>query len=308
MMMIMELLLLTILISGKLSVTWTVPDTVVNVPVQQGKSIIIPYLYDVKYINCSKYLCFGHSRHSCKDVKEMKHRMVSTLDDQTQHIFTVTMKNVSLRDAGHYWCSVEGPSHYERKHFQLNVTKATPELYVDDQMVTGYEGSHMVIFCHHPTKQPKAWCKIGDACVSTTGNISGTLVQLSSVDGGFRVTMSKLTMDNTGWYWCSAGNEQMPVHITVRRDTHIWERRSSFAWLVFLGLLLALAYIAVTVFQQHHQTCEMFSLPKRSENLYVSMKKPKLQTTQHEDEHIDTQEYEIMSSPGQELEGSGEEP
>lgn len=101
---------------------------------------------------------------------------------------------------------------------------ATPELYVHDQMVTGYEGSHVVIFCHHPTKQPKAWCKIGGACVSTTGNTSGTSVQLSSMDGGFRVTMSKLTTDNTGWYWCSAGDEQMPVHVTVRRGTPNCER------------------------------------------------------------------------------------
>lgn len=101
---------------------------------------------------------------------------------------------------------------------------ATPELYVNDQMVTGYEGRHVVIFCHHQFKKPKEWCKIGGACVSTTGNISGASVQLSSTDGGFSVTMRELTMDNTGWYWCSAGNEQIPVHITVQSSTPNWER------------------------------------------------------------------------------------
>ncbi|XP_053491670.1 uncharacterized protein si:ch1073-59l16.1 [Ictalurus furcatus] len=168
-------------------------------------------------------------------------------------------------------------------------------------MVTGYEGNNAVISCHHQTKKPKEWCKIGGACVSTTGNMSGAWVQLSSMDGGFSVTMSKLTMDNTGWYWCSAGDEQMPVHITVLSRKPNRERRS-FAWLVFLGLLITLICMAVIVFRKHKKKCQMLSLRKRPENTYVSMKKPKLQTKQHEDENVEAQEYEIMSSPMQRLE------
>lgn len=101
---------------------------------------------------------------------------------------------------------------------------ATPELYVDDQMISGYEGSHVMISCYHKTKKPKAWCKIGGACVNTAGNMSGASVQLRSTNSGFSVTMSELTMDNTGWYWCSAGDQQMPVHITVQSSTPNWER------------------------------------------------------------------------------------
>lgn len=60
--------------------------------------------------------------------------------------------------------------------------------------------------------------------MNTTGNISGPSVQLSSRDGGFKVIMSELTMDSTGWYWFSAGDEQMPVHITVQSSPPNWER------------------------------------------------------------------------------------
>ncbi|XP_053088641.1 polymeric immunoglobulin receptor isoform X2 [Pangasianodon hypophthalmus] len=300
-MMMTELFLLMLFITGKLSVTQAV-FTVDNVPVQQGKSIVIPCLYNAEYINHPKYLCFGRTWAFCKDVMQTKHRMLSISDDQTQQIFTVTMKNVTTSDAGQYWCSVKTPGLDVKTSFQLKVKKATPELYVDDQMVTGYEGGHVVISCHHQTKKPIAWCKMTGTCVKTTGTMSGALVQLSSMDGGFTVTMSKLTMNNTGWYWCSAGDEQIPVHITVQRSTPNWER-SSFAWLIFLGSLLALACMALNVFRQQKQKCEMFSVSRRSESPYVSMKKPNIQ--QHEDKDFEAQDYEIMSSPVQSLEVQG---
>ncbi|KAG7336313.1 hypothetical protein KOW79_001006 [Hemibagrus wyckioides] len=295
----MGMFLLMILITVNLAAPAGSQDAIKleHVSVQQGKSIIIPCLYKAKYINNQKYLCFGSHFFVCKDVKSLKHRMVSTSDDQTKYIFTVTMKNVTASDAGSYWCSVETAGlDVKDKDFQLKVTTATPDLYVENQTVIGYEGSHVVISCNHQSKSPKAWCKIGGPCVSTSGNISGASVQLRNTDRGFSVTMSKLAMKNTGWYWCSAGNWQMPVHITVQNATSSWER-SSFAWLIVLGLLLAVACIAVTVFRQHKQKCEIFSWRERSENTYVSMKKPNPQTKQHTDE--EAQDYEIMSSPVQ---------
>lgn len=97
--------------------------TVGNVPVQQGQSIIIPCLYKEKYISLPKYLCFGSLWSFCTDVKQMKHRSVSISDDQTQFLFTVTMRNVTPSDAGRYWCSVDTPGFDVKKSFQLKVTK-----------------------------------------------------------------------------------------------------------------------------------------------------------------------------------------
>ncbi|TSK16067.1 CMRF35-like molecule 4 [Bagarius yarrelli] len=227
MMMMMQLFLLTLLITVKQSVTQNI-ITVDQVSVQQGKSIIIPCLYHADYIHYPKYLCFG-TKYFCKDVKQLKNRMVSVSDNQTQHIFTATLKNVTTRDTGAYLCSVEIPGFKPKKSFQLKVTTATPELYVDDQIVTGYEGSHLLISCYHQTRKPNAWCKIGGPCVSTIGNISGASVQLRSTERGFKVTMSELSVDNSGWYWCSAGDQQMPVYISVQSAVPNWESNRQMA-------------------------------------------------------------------------------
>ncbi|XP_046704443.1 uncharacterized protein si:ch1073-59l16.1 isoform X2 [Silurus meridionalis] len=280
-----KLLLLTVFIMVKCTVTQPV-ITVDNVSVKEGKSIIIPCLYGAKFIDDKKYLCVGNIWTFCKDVQKINQRTTIS-DDKAQHILTVTMKNVTSTDTARYWCSVEILGNDVNKMFQLKVTKATPVLYVDNQMVTGYEGGHVVIFCHHQMMNQKEWCKLGGTCVSTVGNMSGALVQLTSMAGGFSVTMSKLTMDHTGWYWCSGGDNQMPVHITVKTPANSWERRS-LAWLVVLGLLLALACIAVIAIWQKKKQCETFPLRKRSENTY---------TNQHENEQSEAQEYETMSSP-----------
>ncbi|KAM9488544.1 polymeric immunoglobulin receptor-like isoform 2-T2 [Clarias gariepinus] len=294
MMMMLELFILMIFFTVTLSDTGSV-ITVNKVSVQQEKSIIIPCFYKAQYVNAPKYLCFGKIWGLCKNVMEINPEKVSISDDQTQHIFTVTIKNVTTSDSGLYWCSIEIHGFDKKKEFKLNVSKATPELYVDHQMVTGYEGGHIVISCHHSTMKPQKWCKIDGACVNTNGSINGTVVQLSSMDRGFRVTMSELTMASTGWYWCSAGDEQMPVHITVQKNPG----RMSFVWLIILGLLLLLTLMAVIVFMQHKL------IHQRHENMYVSMKKPNPQTKQNEGENDETQDYEIMSRPKQALKVQG---
>ncbi|XP_047667691.1 polymeric immunoglobulin receptor isoform X2 [Tachysurus fulvidraco] len=297
-MLMTELFLLTILLTGKISGSRNVME---NVSVQQGRSIIIPCLYDARYKNYEKYLCFGHQPLLCTEVKSV---IKEISDDQTNLIFTVTMENLTTKDTGYYWCSARKDAMTRkyffdamtRFHLEVTTEKATPKLYVDNQMITAYEGGHVVISCYHQQKNSNEWCKIGGPCVSTIGNISDASVELSGMDWGFRVTMSKLTINNTGWYMCSAGNQQMPVHITVQRSTPN-KKRSSFAWVVILGFLLVLACIAVKIFRPHKEIAEMFSSRKRSENSYVSMKRPNLQTNQNGDE--EAQEYEIMFRPGQ---------
>ncbi|KAK2854568.1 hypothetical protein Q7C36_006437 [Tachysurus vachellii] len=290
MMWMTELFLLTILITGTISGSLNV-FKVNLMSVQQGKSITIPCLYGADYKNHEKYLCFGYAP-VCKEVQSIK----EISDDQTNLIFTVTTKKLTPRDTGYYWCSVRKYFIDAISGFHLEVTTATPKLYVDNQMITAYEGGQVVISCYHRFNNSNKWCKIGGPCVSTIGNISDASVELSEMDLGFRVTMSKLTINNTGWYMCLAENQQMPVHITVQRSTSNRERRS-FAWVVILGFLLVVACIAVILFRPHKEIAEMFSSRKRSENLYVSMKRPNLQTNQHEDE--EAQEYEIMFSPEQ---------
>ncbi|TDH01351.1 hypothetical protein EPR50_G00179240 [Perca flavescens] len=49
-----------------------------------------------------------------------------------------------------------------------------------------------------------------------SGSIDGTNVTISEgAPSVFTVTMSGLTTESSGWYWCAKGDLQMPVHVTV---------------------------------------------------------------------------------------------
>uniref|UniRef100_A0A4W5RZZ4 Ig-like domain-containing protein n=1 Tax=Hucho hucho TaxID=62062 RepID=A0A4W5RZZ4_9TELE len=103
----------------------------------------------------------------------------------------------------------------------------TPELYVDQQEVTGVEGGRVIVKCYYRSTGNRKWCKIRDSvqCVwensGTTEGKSVTLQQTTDATRGnvLTVTMSGLKMENTGWYRCGVGELTMPVHITVRQQT-----------------------------------------------------------------------------------------
>uniref|UniRef100_A0A4W5K1I9 Ig-like domain-containing protein n=1 Tax=Hucho hucho TaxID=62062 RepID=A0A4W5K1I9_9TELE len=103
----------------------------------------------------------------------------------------------------------------------------TPELYVDQQEVTGVEGGSVIVKCYYRNTGNRKWCKIRDSvqCVwensGTTEGKSVTLQQSTDATRGnvLTVTMSGLKMDSTGWYRCGVGDLMMPVHITVRQQT-----------------------------------------------------------------------------------------
>lgn len=76
----------------------------------------------------------------------------------------------------------------------------------------------------------KKWCWSGDwsSCLSTgsEGSYEDTSVTIDDDrTGAFTVTLKKLQMKDTGWYWCSAGQQQIAVHllVTPRPTTSRWK-------------------------------------------------------------------------------------
>ncbi|XP_059215967.1 uncharacterized protein LOC131993910 [Centropristis striata] len=196
--------------------------TVSKVSVRTGGSVSIPCFYESEYKNHVKYLCKGAFWVSCSSVvKTNQHSSsgkFSISDDQSQRIFTVTIKDVTDKDTD-YWCIVEmndGPDY--GKHFQLSVTGATPSLYVDHQEVTGFKGGNITISCRYSNPGVIEWCKLGSFCVTgPSGSIDGTTVTINaSVPNVFTVTMHGLM--SSSWYYCVNGDLQMPVHVTVNEQ------------------------------------------------------------------------------------------
>uniref|UniRef100_A0A8C6TUX2 Immunoglobulin domain-containing protein n=1 Tax=Neogobius melanostomus TaxID=47308 RepID=A0A8C6TUX2_9GOBI len=173
---------------------FSVISTVGHVAVEVGDTVHIPCKYEDKYKNNVKYLCRGSRWGS---------------------IVTFTIKNLQFDYSDYYWCNIEKSGN--NPHLFLGESK----LHVDSQWTT-YFGDQVVIYCKYRGSGSKQWCRVGGDCVSRSGQIDGALVTTdTNVSGVFAVTMTGLTAQNIGWYWCSSGDLQMPVFVdvTVRPTT-----------------------------------------------------------------------------------------
>uniref|UniRef100_A0A8C7UR39 Ig-like domain-containing protein n=1 Tax=Oncorhynchus mykiss TaxID=8022 RepID=A0A8C7UR39_ONCMY len=200
------------------------------VSVQTGGSITFPCSYDQYYINHVKYWCKGLVWEVCSYVVRTDHPKSSgknsISDDINKRIFTVTMTNLTSWDYGNYRCVVEinRGTDIMIHWFYLSVTTGTPELYVEQQEVTGVEGG-ITVCCYYSNSGDMKWYRMGGDCVSGySGTLHGTSVTLKRTSDAnnrtfLTVTMSGLKMENTDWYWCRVGELEMPVHITVSQQT-----------------------------------------------------------------------------------------
>ncbi|KAI1901295.1 hypothetical protein AGOR_G00032840 [Albula goreensis] len=206
--------------------------TVSRLTVQAGGSVTIPCHYDEGYEHHVKYWCKGYHWNYCTPIVRSDSPQskggVSITDDPAQQVFTVTLSDLQVTDSGQYWCSMEFDGILEGgAKLNLTVTTGTADLSVEKNRVSGVEGGNVSIHCLYgdslPGKQRK-WCRIGDqiscleaGAVETSQN---STIQISDDDiGQFNVTVRELERSDTGWYWCAAGDLQIPVHIYVTEKT-----------------------------------------------------------------------------------------
>ncbi|XP_051272566.1 polymeric immunoglobulin receptor-like isoform X1 [Dicentrarchus labrax] len=205
--------------------------TVSKVSVKAGGSISIPCLYEPEYTHHVKHLCKGSNwgSRSCKvktDQPDSSGKF-SISDDKQQRIFTVTINNLMMDDTD-YWCVVEiNDLKSDVKLFQLSVTGGWPQLFVDHQEITGFNGEDVTIHGSYSNTGEIEWCRLGGSCVKEpSGSIDGTRVTINAnVSKVFTVTMSGLRTESSGWYFCTKGLLQMPVHVTVKERPSTTTRR-----------------------------------------------------------------------------------
>uniref|UniRef100_A0A672IW39 Immunoglobulin domain-containing protein n=1 Tax=Salarias fasciatus TaxID=181472 RepID=A0A672IW39_SALFA len=216
--------------------------TVTKVSVKAGRSLSIPCLYGTQYRNLVKYLCKGYRWRSCSYViktdGQRKPKKFSISDDKDQSIFTVTIRELTNADS-HFWCAVEIDSNYDAgEYFHLSVTTGkttypcSPILSVTDQKITGFVGKNVSIEFHNCISDRLQWCRLGGACVENpSGLMDGTRVIINKTGHkDFTVTLSGLKLESGGWYLCSSGEYQMPVHLSVYGKP----TSSKFHWLYLL--------------------------------------------------------------------------
>ncbi|XP_076837867.1 polymeric immunoglobulin receptor-like [Brachyhypopomus gauderio] len=219
----MKYLLIVIFFVQGIERTWTEK----KLTLQTGGSVTIPCHYDREFIQNKKYWCYDAyaAFNYCKILAyaNTTEGKVTVTDKPAQSLFTVTMRDLEEDRTGTYWCAVkiEGI-------FQLDVTEklyftvtSAPAVSVNRNSVSGEEGSSVSVQClysaAHKNKH-KQWCRSTDWSCYTVGRTytsQNSAVWIREGIKFFKVEMTGLKKSDAGWFWCSVGDLQVPVHLTV---------------------------------------------------------------------------------------------
>ncbi|XP_051716776.1 polymeric immunoglobulin receptor-like isoform X2 [Ctenopharyngodon idella] len=202
--------------------------TLDHVTVREGKTVTIPCLYDSQYKLNPKYWCRGPYWLSCQITARANDIGKWTITDYpAQNIFIVKLNNPTSSDSGNYWCAVEIGTYTnpdDKKHLYLTVKQA-PDVSVMNSSVSGHEGGNVSVQCFYSSGYQyklKQWCRYKDQSCYTVGRTDtsqNSSVQISD-DGrrSFTVLMTGLRLSDSGWYYCSVQDLQVPVQLFVTRD------------------------------------------------------------------------------------------
>ncbi|XP_048866801.1 polymeric immunoglobulin receptor-like [Brienomyrus brachyistius] len=233
--------------------------TLTKVSVQIGESVTIPCFYGDGYKTHLKSWCRGIAWSACTPIvytDSPQEAKVSVRDDPDQQVFTVTFNNLTAGDSDWYWCKAEiSEGSVAGIQAYLSVTDGSPELSVDKQEVKVVEGDNVSVQCRYTKRYSKLkWCKGGGSCVAVTSrSLDGrpVLIRHDRVNKVFNVTMKGLERKDAGWYWCTPGIWQIPVHITVSQTattttiTDQGESNDKLSSLVQLALYVGLGSLVL---------------------------------------------------------------
>nr|NP_001293027.1 polymeric immunoglobulin receptor-like 3.5 precursor [Danio rerio]AHH83817.1 polymeric immunoglobulin receptor-like group 3-5 transcript variant 3 [Danio rerio] len=199
-----------------------------NIGVKSGSPGIIPCLYKEQYKENHKYWCQGMFWSSCTILAfgNGPRSKFSITYYPAQSIFTVKWQNLQPSDSGYYWCAVEiGDSGIPDARYYLYLkVQPVPDVSVKSSSVSGHEGGNVSVQCFYSSEyhnKLKGWCRVKDKrCFKEekTDTSQNPSVQISD-DGesSFTVLMAELRFSDSGWYFCSVGDLQVPVRLTVTK-------------------------------------------------------------------------------------------
>ncbi|XP_056599911.1 polymeric immunoglobulin receptor-like isoform X4 [Triplophysa dalaica] len=182
--------------------------------VQRGGSVTIPCYYDSKYTQQRKFWFSEADNYAI--YTNFTSETVSVIDHPAQSLFTMTMRNLKMNQYGEFYCFVETYEGNKTTYEGLLEIKNAPDVSVVSSSVSGDEGGNISVKCLYSSaykNKHKQWCRYKDKSCYTSQNSS---VQISDDEReSFTVLMSGLMLSDSGWYFCSVGDRQAPVQLTV---------------------------------------------------------------------------------------------
>ncbi|RXN34744.1 polymeric immunoglobulin receptor-like protein [Labeo rohita] len=109
--------------------------------------------------------------------------------------------------------------------FGVLLYTAAPDVSVVSSSVSGHKGGDISVQCLYSSEyknKPKRWCRFEDQSCYTVGRTytsQNSSVQIHD-DGtrNFTLLMTGLRLTDSGWYFCSVRDLQVPVQLHVWRD------------------------------------------------------------------------------------------
>ncbi|XP_035239530.1 polymeric immunoglobulin receptor-like isoform X3 [Anguilla anguilla] len=210
---------------------WVISQTKGNVTVQCK--------YHKSYADHVKYWCKENFLLPCstlvKTVGSNTQSRISIRDDKAEGEFYITMTDLTKDDEESYMCGISkfGFDESVPVYVQVNEAATIPDLWGPVNVI-GQASSSETIRCQYTadyTDSVKYWCKKAgeDGCspVVNTENKERedrTQIRDDPSKRQFLITISNLTAQDTGVYYCGArghsslGGNRVPVHLNVKAD------------------------------------------------------------------------------------------
>ncbi|XP_029601393.1 polymeric immunoglobulin receptor-like, partial [Salmo trutta] len=208
-----------------------------------GGTVIIYCHYSTEERSNEKYFCKGPKwTYSC-DMKittlrknTWKHRGRFSLYDITgENYFKVIIRQLTRQDEGTYWCGVDKPT-IPDSYTEVELDVKEDDCCEKSVTETAYLGGEATIRCNYPEDHEdsiKYFCKESNdfnTCIymifayQTTAKAGRFSVSDNTGEKSYTVTISDLTEDDTGTYWCGVVTSyislitQVQLHVTDWRD------------------------------------------------------------------------------------------
>ncbi|XP_076791615.1 CMRF35-like molecule 5 isoform X3 [Arvicanthis niloticus] len=192
---------------------------------QEQGSLTVQCRYASAWKGYNKYWCRGGNQITCELLVETngseqleKKNHVSIRDDQTDFIFTVTMEDLRMSDAGIYWCGIMQSGYDPMFKVSMNIDPgccSDQHSVTGPEQVSGQEQGSLTVQCRYASAwkdHNKYWCRGGNQITCellVETDRSERFVKRNHVsirddqtDFIFTVTMEDLRMSDAGIYWC----------------------------------------------------------------------------------------------------------